>query len=463
MIISGFISSNKKEIAATFIVVAFFLFFWINGPIFKQLEIVSIESIETKYSNPKLLNDKENNYQKKFNTIAFEEEKNDGSYNLIDNKEKEIDTYKVLSKKNDYKTNKTILNQLSKHLNFILSDKNEYSFELINNYEIPFLLIKDKTNQLQYIYLETNELLEHIKGYAGPIKIGVLINKNGLLEQVKHISSKETESYLWKIKNKGYYQQYNTVSIDKGEQIVDAVSGATLTSQAISKTVSELINYIYPNPLDTYVDVDGFKNFEVEAKLNKLWILHICIICLIFLYGLNKRLKKSKRQVIILSILSVIYIGFFLNNSFTYITFLHPFFGTSVSMFTGLYALMVLLGAIWGKNTYCKYVCPFGNIQRIIIHINPLKTSRKFFISNLWTNRIRGSITIILLTGVLLGLRSWSNFELYPDLFGLSVFSVWFVVAVITVLSTMVYPMIWCRLLCPTGSILDTISKFTSK
>ena len=116
MIISGFISSNKKEIAATFIVVAFFLFFWINGPIFKQLEIVSIESIETKYSKPKLLNDKENNNQKKFNTIAFEEEKNDGSYNLIDNKEKEIDTYKVLSKKNDYKTNKTIL-KISTHEN----------------------------------------------------------------------------------------------------------------------------------------------------------------------------------------------------------------------------------------------------------------------------------------------------------------------------------------------------------
>jgi NosR/NirI family nitrous oxide reductase transcriptional regulator len=131
-------------------------------------------------------------------------------------------------------------------------------------------------------------------------------------------------------------------------------------------------------------------------------------------------------------------------------------------MFTGLYAFMVLMGAIWGKNTYCKYVCPFGNIQRLIIFINPLKTSRKFFLSNIWIKRIRTAITLILLAGVLLGMRSWSNYELFPDLFGLSVLSVWFVVAVITVLTTLIYPMIWCRLLCPTGSILDTISNITS-
>ncbi len=124
----------------------------------------------------------------------------------------------------------------------------------------------------------------------------------------------------------------------------------------------------------------------------------------------------------------------------------------------GLYSLMVLLGAVWGKNTYCKYVCPFGNIQRLIIQMNPLKTGRKFFIPNKWVKRLRAALTVILLTGILLGLRNWSNFELFPYLFGLSMLSVWFLIAIVTVLSTMIYPMIWCRLLCPTGSILDGIS-----
>ena len=156
------------------------------------------------------------------------------------------------------------------------------------------------------------------------------------------------------------------------------------------------------------------------------------------------------------------YIGFFLNNSFTYITFIHPFLGTTVSSFMGLYALMVLLGAIWGKNTYCKYVCPFGNVQRLLIHLNPIKTSRKFFIPNKWVKRIRAALTVILFSGILLGLRSWSNFELFPDLFGLSVLSVWFIVSVVTVLATLIYPMIWCRLLCPTGAILDGISDLIS-
>lgn len=168
--------------------------------------------------------------------------------------------------------------------------------------------------------------------------------------------------------------------------------------------------------------------------------------------------KKTKKSILILTILAVVYLGFFLNNSFTYISFLHPFIGTSVSSLVGLYALFVLLGAIWGKNTYCKYICPFGNIQKLIIQINPLKTSQKFFLSNKLIKRIRAAITIMLITGILLGLRNWSNFELFPDLFGLSMLSVWFLIAVITIITTIIYPMLWCRLLCPTGSLLDGLS-----
>lgn len=155
--------------------------------------------------------------------------------------------------------------------------------------------------------------------------------------------------------------------------------------------------------------------------------------------------------------MSVVYIGFFLNNSFTYVSFLHPFLGTSVSALTGLYALFTLLGAIWGKNTYCKYVCPFGNAQRLMLIISP-KVSASFFISNQWIYRARGILTIILLSGILLGLRSWSNYELFPDLFGPDITSIWFLIVISLLLINLRYPLIWCRLLCPTGSVLDAVS-----
>ena len=70
-----------------------------------------------------------------------------------------------------------------------------------------------------------------------------------------------------------------------------------------------------------------------------------------------------------------------MNSSFTYVSFLHPFLGTTVSTFVALYALFTLLGAIWGKNVYCKYVCPFGHAQRLSLQLSKKRFLCKIFYS----------------------------------------------------------------------------------
>lgn len=446
-----------REIVATALVATFFLYFWVNGPLMQQIELLNIEHIETKYSTPVVVGTHGVNTKVlTYNTIANEKENYFG-YGLILNKKEKKTSFGLLadSHKNPGLSQEIANNIFTHAKKFSATDSNRV--QLLPSTDMYFATIKDENNQVKQIYLESTEIIHNIRGYAGEINVGVMLNADGSIADVYHISSKETESYLQKIKNAGYYEQYQKAALTKGEQQIDAVSGATLTSESIAKTVSALIHKGTPEPIDSYAELNSVTTFGIDAILNKIWIVHIVVIFLMFLYGFQKKLKKSKRGVLILSVLSVIYIGFFLNNSFTYISFIHPFVGTSVSSLVGLYSLMVLLGAIWGKNTYCKYVCPFGNIQRLINHISPIK-SKRFFLSNKWIKRVRAAITIVLLAGVLLGIRSWSNFEVFPDLFGVQLASLWFIVAVITVLATMVYPMIWCRLLCPTGSILDGIS-----
>lgn len=453
----------KKEIGkiiATTLVAIVFLYFWINGPLMQTIEVLSLESIETKYSVPVMVGkdgvDKKGQLTS-FNTLEFEEEEEAFGYGLIIEKKTPNNNWGFIA---DVKNNPGLSEELAAD---ILEHAKQFStephqVEVHPSMDMYYSTISDTNSQNTSIYLESTQIIKNIRGYAGEINVGVIIGEDGFIKQVEHIASKETQSYLSDIKNSGYYEQFKDISITNGAQQIDAVSGATLTSEAIANTVSSLIEEGIPHPVSNYADVDEVNFFNLSALLTNSWILHIIVIFLMFGFAIQKWIKKSKKSIIVLSILSVIYIGFFLNNSFTYISYIHPFLGTSVSSLMGLYSLMVLLGAIWGKNTYCKYVCPFGNIQRLIIQINPLKTSRKFFLSSKWIKRVRAALTVILLTGILLGLRNWSNYELFPDLFGLSILSVWFVVAVITVLTTMVYPMIWCRLLCPTGSVLDGIS-----
>jgi len=458
--IGKFIKQEKMKIIATLMVAIVFLFFWINGPILHTIEVLNLESIESKYSNPIFINKNLSNKKNKItnNTIVLEDTKEE-SFGLLLNKKKtknwglikNDEDYPNLSlhqKKNILKHVKKLYKQQAK---ITIHKATKMYYATVNN--------KNKT----FIYIESTGIVKHIKGYAGKIDVGVFVDEKGNIIQVNHIASRETKSYLANIKKAGFYNEFKNISLTKGTQEVDAISGATITSKAIAKTVSSLLEKSTPNPISNYVEINKLNTFNLSAKLDKTWILHSIILFLMFLFSFQKWKKKTKKSVTILSLLSIIYIGFFLNNSFTYITFIHPFVGTSVSSLVGLYALFVLLGAIWGKNLYCKYICPFGNIQRIIIKINPLKSSRKFFLSNKWIKRTRTSFSIILITGVLLGVRNWRNFELFPDLFGLSTITIWTLISFITILTTLIYPMLWCRLLCPTGSILDGISNSFKK
>lgn len=263
------------------------------------------------------------------------------------------------------------------------------------------------------------------------------------------------------IANKGFYQGFNAIPLEK-EHTIDAVSGATLTTEAMAKTASVLVEHYHESLINRVAD-RNIASFAVAAENNNWWVLHILLIGLMFSYGIQKKYKKSKRDIQLLSLFSVLYIGFFMNNSFTYVTFLHPFLGTSLSSMVALYALFSLLGAIWGKNLYCKYVCPYGHLQRVSLSMSKNKFSKKFFISNQWIKRIRDGITIVLITGILLGMRSWGNFEVFPDVFGLDFTGIWFGIATLLILVNLRYPFIWCRIACPTGAVLDRISDFSNQ
>lgn len=449
--VSTFVKNEKYKLLATLVVAGFFLFFWIKGPLQRTLEIINLETEETEYAKPIMVGEKSINTDG-FGTVKSQETDGFGHGLILDKKGEEHDFAMLDKGEEDFSKSEEAAEKVLAHARELIG--NDAKLELKATPEMYYVSI---TNGNQLVYIESRGIVQGIRGYAGPVHIGLFVNEDGTIRSVHHISSKETESYLQKIQRTGFYAQFEKLKI-AGNHEVDAVSGATLTSETIAETASALVGAASNEPLADFASIDSIDAFNVEAKLTWWWILHIGVIFLMFLYGYLKRIKKSKRAIIALSILSVLYIGFFLNNSFTYVSFIHPFVGTSVSSLVGLYAAFTLLGAIWGKNTYCKYVCPFGNVQRLMLQITPKKMTAKFPLSNKWIKRVRGAIAVVLIVGVLMGLRNWSNYELFPDLFGLDYMSVWLFVSLATVLLTVRYPMIWCRLLCPTGSVLDFIS-----
>ncbi|MCG8306354.1 MAG: FMN-binding protein [Cytophagales bacterium] len=437
------IERNKRRLSSSALVSIFFLYFWINGPLNREEVRLSSTERLTGFAIPKLVG--QESARKDADVLTIHKREESSTHGLLMNRPDKAVQSGLIKATGSYQAKSKRKEELiARASSFLKVDRNE--IEIVDGYAISG----------SNIYFESSPNQDHIQGYAGPINVALALSLDNEIRKVAVLSSNETESYLRKIRKSGYYGQYDWLPFDRGEKSVDGVSGATITTHAVGAIVDRMIGQITADQ-PGYAST-GSRVFSLTVINSLAWILHILFIVILFAYGTVKKVKKTKKGMLVVSTLSLIYIGFFLNNSFTYVSFMEPFVGASLSTFTGIYAFAVLLGAIWHKNTYCKYVCPFGHVQRLFIRI-PFIKQRKVPIPNRWIDRIRNALTAVLTVGILLGMRQWKNYEIFPVFFGGSVFTISFLIALLIIIVSAIYPMLWCRMACPTGCILDTISK----
>lgn len=86
----------------------------------------------------------------------------------------------------------------------------------------------------------TTELCKDIRGYNGRVPAEVTI-KDGVIQDVKILENKETPSYLEKVERE-MLPKFRGINLSEIPS-VDAVSGATFTSRALSKNVETAAEY----------------------------------------------------------------------------------------------------------------------------------------------------------------------------------------------------------------------------
>lgn len=322
--------------------------------------------------------------------------------------------------------------------------------------DLYFVESRDVAGRLVELHFENTGLNRAIKGYAGPIDIAVVVGVDGRIRALRHVASMETTSYLQRIERAGFYERFVGMPLDAAAHRVDFVSGASLTTEGIARSVTQLVGLARESPLPSYFAGD-VRGFSVRAEPPRTWMLEAALIALLFLVVAIRRLRRAAWTTLAVGAVSVLLLGFWMNNSFTWVTFTQPFLGVRWSWLLGIYAALVLLAAIWDGNAYCRYVCPYGNVQRLLLRALPWRG--RLPVSNRLLGALRWAITLVLLGGILAGLRDWGSFELFPDLFGLEIASSpWFWLSLGLVLVSVYYPMLWCRALCPTGAVLDGVA-----
>jgi spermidine synthase len=299
----------------------------------------------------------------------------------------------------------------------------------------------------------TAALAKDVRGYGGPITLAVYVDREGVLRDFRIVESHETPVYLDRLALWPRQLPGRNLFAASPFSGVDAVSGATMTSEALLKTL-ELSGRQFAAgalgqqlhgmstasergvPDRDFLCLSILMAAAVVLRYHpQVWIRRAMLLTALIATGFLWNLQYSSQQV--MALLSGHFLGL----------------GLSGALFlaAGTPLIVVLFG-----NVYCGYVCPFGALQELLGDLRPrfqVPEPKKI----VWRYCRAAKYGLLLLVIVLFSVtRDYVVLGADPLI---TVFSavrsqttLWS--AALLLLLTLRFRRFWCRNLCPAGAFL---------
>jgi hypothetical protein len=299
-------------------------------------------------------------------------------------------------------------------------------------------------------------------GYAGPIEVLVGVNADGAIIGVEIIEHRETPGFFRRLLEADFFRQFlgmdYTNELRLGQDI-DAVTGATISSEAVARAVREQARALAAGPIGARVPaaVEPIQFGAPEALLLALYIVAY--------FGHRSRQPQAKKWIRRLTLVGgVIGIGFLYNKPLTVAHFISLLSGYWPDWHSNLYWFLLLGGLLFvttaqGKNPYCSWFCPFGAVQEGLGKIG----GAKLFRPRQWHSRLQWLQRGLALSAILLGLAlrqpGPASYEPFGTLFDFTGGTAQWILLAIIMLTSLVVLRPFCNYLCPIDPIVDYIGE----
>lgn len=294
--------------------------------------------------------------------------------------------------------------------------------------------------------INSTEIARDISGYGGSIPL-VVTFKNGILTDIEIGKNSETEEFLNTVIGSGIIEQWKGLTpTEILEHKVDAVSGATMTHNAIVGNMMRVAAYVSQRkatPTKTNI-------FTAKSIVGLLVIL-------LGLYATFTR-RKSQKMRMVLQVLNVAVLGLWCGSFLSLSAFVGwASNGVNIGVMFLPFALLVLsvVVPLFGKKgSYCNYHCPMGASQELVGKI----VKRKMKISEPILKRLnylREGILFVLLLVMWMGAGfSLIDYEVFSILIpqNASLFVV--ILGIIFLVLSAFINRPYCRFICPTGALI---------
>ena len=324
--------------------------------------------------------------------------------------------------------------------------------------ELPIVYnIKKNGEQLPEVVVMSEGI-----GYGGPLIVGIKAKRTdegASLSEIILLSHKETPSFMEQINNKRFFQQFSGDSVKSNFIVgddIDAVSGATVSSEGFTAAIREAVHL----GAAQHLKLDAtWQEPRWHFGINEFILISLFLLAF---YGVLRKDKPAKYARYIVMVGALVFVGFYANLSLNLGNIASIFMGYIPSPKQHPMWWIMMIGAlgsvlIIGRNIYCHQICPFKVVQDLLQKLSGIKLRIKpeiqrksrmliFFLS--WI----ALILIFLSTHPALG--SYEPFAMMFSLEGLGI--QWYILP-ISLLGSLFVPSFWCRMFCPVGLYLNEL------
>ena len=288
-------------------------------------------------------------------------------------------------------------------------------------------------------------------GYGGPLLIVVGIDSSGTVVGARVVEERETpifwrmvraETYLARISGSHYER------VDFDYQEVAGVTGATRSAEAIVASLRRSVASVADGAFDVKLPLP---RRPFEFGLLELTVLAILVAGLVA-HRTGGKFRQRVRWVC--QITGLIVIGFWHDSPITLsklTAFGAGYFSdprTSLALYL-LIAGFLLTSAIFGRNIYCLYACPFGAAQRCVGVIGGWNVKLPSWLARTLEGA-RNVLVFALIFMAFLSLQpNLASYEPFAALFSLNGTTMQWLLLAVVLISSLAIHTPWCNHLCP--------------
>lgn len=290
------------------------------------------------------------------------------------------------------------------------------------------------------VLINTKGLKGVVNGYAGPVPLEIRIS-DGKIADIRPLENSETPSFFERASV--ILEQWKGKTPQEALSLkVDAVSGATYSSQAIISNVRGGLDYY-----------EGTGSHFSSTMPWKLWVaLIVTLLASVAPLFVHNRIYHNIQMI-----LNIVVLGFWCGQYLDYALVL-KYMSSGFVFPAGLIAVVMLIAAfiypLFGHpQHYCNHICPLGSAQQLTAQICRYKIhiSKRVLNGLEWFRRILWGVLIFLLW--IDTFTQWMDYELFQAFMVES--APWYIIlaAALFIALSSVVARPYCRFVCPIGSL----------